>query len=713
MPALWWCGRRWRTGSDDFVIFGTVHATANFLMSGFYIYLVASDRIRTDYCPGASTLVRNLVIALAALYALGSIIFAALTSSSLRGRILEESKRWLVGYILYVVFAHCLLVLAANSALTHVFLTQKESEHCNSNAVKSVMQAVIILTFVLNCVFLLMCAALFNPEGGGKNGGTQDNREVWTRRCQILCCCCRQPGDDAAIIDAAQNLAIAFQGYDVVPSDIAAGLVLLSHFQQQALDRKVEDINYDSKTIPDGDTSALNGRARRISRGLRVSREARRFHPLSDDHRKELFTLIHFSKFYLASYGWLLYWYQHLITGLPHLWASDCCMCCRKRPGTHIGSCCHCDNTALNIVAGLADEDVIFTHFESRICLPCFYVAFDRETNSVVISIRGTMSFKDLITDGVASPAPMSVEGIDGFVHSGMLQSANNIMNILEQHRILPELLLSVYKSNNIVIIGHSLGAGCAAILTLILRAKYPSLAPRVRCLCYGPPGGMMSLNLSKHSEPFILGCFKGKDLVPRLARHTIAKFRDSILQILAATPKSKASVLCCCCCEPRLYENGEMRLGEEEEMKLREFLDAATQPEDHAQLYPPSNMVHLAKAATDFSRSCCCGMCCRTPYYCPAWIDIRELQEILCSPSMVADHMPDQLFATLRETGMQLNNGELDRFWFEGVTPKQLHHRPIGLLYDEYRRTSPTAQYGTPAMSVPVQESKKCATQL
>ena len=47
---------------------------------------------------------------------------------------------------------------------------------------------------------------------------------------------------------------------------------------------------------------------------------------------------------------------------------------------------------------------------------------------------------------------------------------------------------MTILQGAKIVITGHSLGAGTAALLAILLRPKYPDL----KCFTYSPPGGLM-----------------------------------------------------------------------------------------------------------------------------------------------------------------------------------------------------------------------------
>ena len=47
--------------------------------------------------------------------------------------------------------------------------------------------------------------------------------------------------------------------------------------------------------------------------------------------------------------------------------------------------------------------------------------------------------------------------------------------------------ICGAYSSYQLVIVGHSLGAGIAAVLALTMRAMYPTL----KCVIYGVPGSV------------------------------------------------------------------------------------------------------------------------------------------------------------------------------------------------------------------------------
>lgn len=59
-------------------------------------------------------------------------------------------------------------------------------------------------------------------------------------------------------------------------------------------------------------------------------------------------------------------------------------------------------------------------------------------------------------------------------------------------------------QSYELVVVGHSLGAGIASLLALLLRPMFPKL----RCFAFSPPGCVMSENAAKYGtgqrEPLV-----------------------------------------------------------------------------------------------------------------------------------------------------------------------------------------------------------------
>ncbi|KAG0326718.1 hypothetical protein BGZ99_009116 [Dissophora globulifera] len=108
-------------------------------------------------------------------------------------------------------------------------------------------------------------------------------------------------------------------------------------------------------------------------------------------------------------------------------------------------------------------EDLLAYEFHtSKVFHPSYYVALDRATNSIVLAIRGTMSAFDTLTDLVCEYQQWK----GGLVHGGMKTSADWFMK-----NLVPQIVayISKHKVSVLNIVGHSLGAGTASILTMML----------------------------------------------------------------------------------------------------------------------------------------------------------------------------------------------------------------------------------------------------
>jgi hypothetical protein len=98
---------------------------------------------------------------------------------------------------------------------------------------------------------------------------------------------------------------------------------------------------------------------------------------------------------------------------------------------------------------------------------PAFYVALDRRRRCCVVSVRGTLQLGDFCTVLDAKPTAATLGGVDGHVHAGFLAAARSL---------LPAVAAALHAAAGacpgwpVLITGHSLGGGVAAVLALLLR---------------------------------------------------------------------------------------------------------------------------------------------------------------------------------------------------------------------------------------------------
>ena len=79
------------------------------------------------------------------------------------------------------------------------------------------------------------------------------------------------------------------------------------------------------------------------------------------------------------------------------------------------------------------------------------------------------------------------------------------------RHGVLKQLYTSdsMYKDYNLVVVGHSLGGGCAQVLSLMLRPSFPSL----RCYAYEPPGCIFDDELSEDCKEWLVSIVNHEDV--------------------------------------------------------------------------------------------------------------------------------------------------------------------------------------------------------
>ena len=98
---------------------------------------------------------------------------------------------------------------------------------------------------------------------------------------------------------------------------------------------------------------------------------------------------------------------------------------------------------------------------------PAFYLVVDHKRRKIVLSIRGSASIGDVITDLHWDCAKWTIDGTTGHVFEGWFRGAQHV------HKSVTNTLVNAckrYSKYQVVITGHSLGAGAAGLLGLMYK---------------------------------------------------------------------------------------------------------------------------------------------------------------------------------------------------------------------------------------------------
>jgi hypothetical protein len=100
------------------------------------------------------------------------------------------------------------------------------------------------------------------------------------------------------------------------------------------------------------------------------------------------------------------------------------------------------------------------------------------------------------------------------------------------RHGKLKELLgeNGTHNRYRLRVTGHSLGAGAAVILTLLLRCEYRN----ARCLSFSPPGCTASAILADECSEWTTSYILDTDIIPRVSVESFEALRDETLEMIA-----------------------------------------------------------------------------------------------------------------------------------------------------------------------------------
>ncbi|XP_038591363.1 diacylglycerol lipase-beta [Micropterus salmoides] len=652
MPGIVVFGRRWGIASDDLVFPGCFELFVRVLWWIGTMILFTYHKGNFD-CNGRGVLHSYLI---GLLVVLGLIILSlcAIVYVSAQGTITNPGPRRSIPALVYL---RALLYIPelAWACLGAVWVSD-DSQGCDRATVGAVIAAVIaswiILLFTaLGVVFVFDPLGNRHPQPAAMEPlGVRDMEssegsqflstarslavKVWENRLRLLCCCLPQDESHrAAFSSIAQLVSGFFSDTDLVPSDIAAGLALL-HQEQD----KMEQSRDPEVIVPHSPSS-----------------------PIGEDLETELEKAAHCMRFAAAAYGWPLYIYSNPLTG-PCKLSGDCC---RSRAaeydivgGDHLG----CHFSSILHSTGLQYRDFIHVSFHNQIYEIPFFVALDHKREAVLVAVRGTLSLRDVLTDLSAECENLAIEGVSGacYAHKGMSQAAGYIYKKLVNDGILNQAF-SIAPEYKLVITGHSLGAGTASLLAILLRNSFPTL----QCYSFSPPGGLLSKSLADYSKDFVVSVVLGKDLVPRLSIPNMVDLKKRILKIVSNCNKPKYRILLRGCwyelfggdpddfpteMDDRREEELSQPLLGEESLIIRHSSsyqslasdDSPAHTAAHLPLFLPGRVLHITEDGPS-RRSCFSQVRYRAD-----WSNEMAFRSVLISPRMLADHMPDVVLRAL-----------------------------------------------------------------
>jgi len=322
------------------------------------------------------------------------------------------------------------------------------------------------------------------------------------------------------------------------------------------------------------------------------------------------------------------------------------------------GDCLGCNRVTILEATTFDPDDLIYASFKSGVTKRPYCIVVDREWKALVIVIRGTLSLEDAVVDIQLKPQKLDGYGpkyqfdwTGEYCHAGMFASAEWIFEDLMEHGLLKKLLVedNDFRDFKLYIVGHSLGAGVASILSLLLHQSFPNL----KCLCFEPPGCVMSTNLA--NQPYITSYVLGSDIVPRLSLGSLENLRDDILDMIARTKVPKHKILslnpfqrsASLSFYDTIYDSDQAIPDSKFVRQLNEFKShqQSTRIErglENIALVPPGQRImHLIKTS-ERPNGCCFKMFAKVECeYTPIWALREDFSVISLASSMALDHDP------------------------------------------------------------------------
>ncbi|KAL4129246.1 hypothetical protein PRIC2_005256 [Phytophthora ramorum] len=265
-------------------------------------------------------------------------------------------------------------------------------------------------------------------------------------------------------------------------------------------------------------------------------------HFAPDEEEKRLSDLSFYCRMAIGIYGWPIYvWYS------PCYWFRI--FGCFKKPleeqvFEHDNFLSGNRASFVNYT-GVNESDLVYLNCFNFVFQAPYCIVKDRKRKELIISVRGSMSFYDFVTDGLAQIVRMEPNELpddipysfDTRTHYGMLRTARQIFKDLQEgtrKAVFWDFALSNCSVGGltddeetdwkVVVCGHSMGAGVGCILAILLRKIFPN----TKAFLYAPPP-LFDPETAAWTKTFATTAVYGDDIVPRLSISNMAQLRDEM----------------------------------------------------------------------------------------------------------------------------------------------------------------------------------------
>mmetsp|Transcript_1668 Transcript_1668/g.4797 ORF Transcript_1668/g.4797 Transcript_1668/m.4797 type:complete len:1023 (+) Transcript_1668:344-3412(+) len=497
MPGVVLLGKTWRWGTDDLPFPALVHASLQLtwaVVLAIYIPEFDTSSAINSTCKNARTHVIVLLTLFCAMCG-GFAISISIFCLSMRGSIWEARKRILVVYLIpfdmlsFVCTFFCtvvstVLVIDVNAEC----LEGKEGEYDPTNVVR----ATIVYGWVI--AFLQVVSAILSYKAFPR---LDDSESLVARRKYLDAMCCfggvlgqfdEIDNGTGELENALADVLVSFFGEShMTLSDLLCSVQLVGHWQDKEREEKVQQLILGMGQSQDQSVGRAISSYFVTPPGAaykKILKLSSRSH--SQLHGRvgvqDIVEATHYLKFAVAAYGAKLYVFasRSWFGGALYLGGRAAARSIKLRTTVegiqkHTGqggknSVDALEKEAILEFAGVPEEDLVYISAENeRNNLLPYFIALDHKSHSVVLGIRGTMSIADCLTDVQFDPVPIdawlesdsssmpdlgnSRHGTDQdmrrepapgpHAHRGILTSACAVLEDLQGHQILEELLLT------------------------------------------------------------------------------------------------------------------------------------------------------------------------------------------------------------------------------------------------------------------------------